>query len=396
MTETSPVIKRAGALALRFEELLKGSSSDEQFLREVATHSAGGLESPWEVLAAVDQLYRRGKLSASLFRAARIGIERRALGVQEAIQGNDRSPRPFAAAAGANVMPLRSVVPGRQAVARETGDAARAEQEIRQLRAELEQSRREAETYRLRLEQLAWAASLAAREPSKTLASLPAALPAVLPAAGPASETIPADGRALAVARRIEPPARALAPATPLPALRSERRSVWLVRLLLLAAGLALLLCLPKTYRAPPAAAAVVVPPEPVHVPVVAVAREPRPGALGLDADRYVAASGDRQVMIGVRRSGGSDGAVSVQWRISASSVHHGRDYVGATRGQLLLPAGVDRAQIAIPLLRNPERRHTEFFDVRLTQAGGGARLEEPQRATVFLMPAARSPHTSN
>jgi len=394
MTETSPVIKRAGALAQRFEELLKSSSSDEQFLREVATHSAGGLESPWEVLAAVDQLYRRGKLSASLFRAARIGIERRALGLQDATQGNDTSQRPFAAAVGANVMPLRSVVPGRTAAARETGDTARAEQEIRQLRAELEQSRREAETYRQRLEQLAWAASLAAREPSATHASLPA----VLPAAGTAFEPIPADGRAVVVAQRIEPvtSARALVLATPQPALRLPRRSMWLVRPLLLAGGLALLLCLPKTYHAPPAPVAVAVPPDPVHVAGGAVAPEPRPGVLGLDADRYVAASGDRHVTIGVRRSGGSDGAVSVQWRISASSAHRGRDYGGATRGRLLLPAGVDRAEIAIPLLRNPERRHTEFFDVRLVQAGGGARLDEPQRATVFLMPAARTPRTVN
>lgn len=389
MTETSPVIKRAGALALRFEELLKGSGSDEQFLREVATHSAGGLESPWEVLAAIDQLYRRGKLSASLFRAARIGIERRALGVQDATQGNDTSQRPSAAAAGANVMPLRSV-PARPAAARDSGDAARAEQEIRQLRAELEQSRREAESYRQRLEQLAWAASLAASEPPATHASLPAALPAPVPAFAP----IPADSRALVVARRIEPLAatRALVLATSRPTLRSPRRSMWLVRLLLLAGGLALLLCLPKAYRAPPPPAPAAVTADPAHLAAGTVAPEPRPGVLGLDADRYVATSGDRQVLIGVRRSGGSVGAVSVQWRISASSARHGRDYGGATRGQLLLPAGVDRAEIAIPLLRNPERRHTEYFDVRLMQAGGGARLEEPQRATVFLMPAARSP----
>jgi hypothetical protein len=438
MTEPLPAIHRAGALARRFEELLKSSGSDEQFLREVASHSAGSAESPWEALAAIDQLYRRGKLSSQLFRSARIGIERRALGVY------DEGGR---AAAGAKS--LRSV-PGRSGLhpdthplspvrtpANSTEQPDRAEVELRQLRAELERARREAAAYLQRLEQLSWPALSVSADPVTSLTpptplsshpptpAQPSASPPQLPL--PALAVAPASSEALVVAApppeprrsvvpRAQPAGRALTQWSALPERRPRslairwragldwlsrrfadlqgRRTLWLMRLSVLAAGLLLLARLPAVHDAPlmpPPAAGTASSATPAAASPTELAPVPEAAAsvMTMASERYVLQPGDRLALIDLQRSQGSEGEVSVQWRVSAASAQHGRDYGGPTRGRLVLAPGVTQAQIAIPVLRNPERRHTEFFDVRLVSVDG-AQLGEVKRATVFLMPAAR------
>jgi hypothetical protein len=438
MTEPFPAIHRAGALARRFEELLKSSGSDEQFLRDVASHSAGSAESPWEALAAIDQLYRRGKLSSQLFRSARIGIERRALGVYE------ESGR---AAAGAKS--LRSV-PGRSGVhpdaqplspvrtpANSTERPDRAEVELRHLRAELERARREASAYLQRLEQLSWPGMSVSADPVTSLTPpapvsshlpTPAQPPASLPQLPmPALTAAPVPSRALVVVAPppglgknvvplAQPAGRALTQWSALPVRRPRslalrwragldwllrrfadlqgRRTLWLLRLSVLAAGLLLLARLPAVNDAPamsPPAAVTTSAATPAAASPTEFAPAPQAaaGVVTMASERYVLQPGDRLALIDLRRSQGSEGEVSVQWRVSAASAQHGRDYGGPTRGRLVLAPGVTQAQIAIPVLRNPERRHTEFFDVRLVSAEG-VQLGELKRATVFLMPAER------
>lgn len=453
MTEPLPAIARAGALARRFEELLKSSGNDEQFLRDVARLSLGSAESPWEALAAIDQMYRRGKLSSQLFRAARIGIERRALGV------NDERPRK-----GAAVKPLRSVAPPPVPVsdaaplpvapkpAAAPDDAHRGDHELQQLRAGIEQARRDAAAYQQRLEQLSWpvlspsgaaAPATAAAAPAAMAAASAVAAPmgdsTMAPAAAPppvrllvaTSDTLEAAStvvsQSLVTAASVPVTSRALVTVASAPAVHAltrdvaqpvrrsrpvalrwrsgidwlstrwvrlrGRRSLWLLRLTVLAIGLLLLAQLPVRHQPVPApAVASVAPvPTPPEPPLAPSAARPAPGTLSFVADRYVLQPDERMALIDLRRSEGSDGEVTVQWRVSAASAQHGRDYGGATRGRLVLAPGVTQAQIAIPVLRNPERRHTEFFDVRLVATEGGAQLGELKRATVFLMPMARS-----
>ncbi|MFO1502410.1 MAG: hypothetical protein U1F39_01185 [Steroidobacteraceae bacterium] len=350
MNEPLPVIRSAGALTLRLEELLKGGDGGEQFLQDVARLSAGPADAPWEVLAVVDQLYRRGKLSADLFRAARVDIERRALSAYNVGAPNRAAGQSATAPrSSSEVKPLRPLASTPPAV-RERRGAQRRALELEQLREELEQVRREAAQYTQRLQQLeARAAALAnpgVREPMEDTA----------PAARPART-------------------QALPPSV---------RSLWAWCLALLVGGLGVLAYLFRVDPLPPPPVAAVVPPAPPPAP-----EPPRPGVLTLEAPRYMIAAGERQALVTVQRLEGSDGEVTVQWRLGAGSARRGRDFAGATRGRLTLPAGVAQAQIAIPLLRNPERRHIEYLDLRLQSADGGARLGEVQHATLFLMPPA-------
>ena len=70
-------------LPQQLNSLLQLPCSEQEFLREVASLCETTPDAPWEVLALIDQSYRRGKLSAELFRATKIMIPQRALGIRK-------------------------------------------------------------------------------------------------------------------------------------------------------------------------------------------------------------------------------------------------------------------------------------------------------------------------
>src|SRR5450432_72762 len=71
-------------LPQRVDGLIDSHCSEEEFLRQLTELCAGARDSAWTVLARIDQNYRRGKLSPERFRIARLSIERRMLGFNDA------------------------------------------------------------------------------------------------------------------------------------------------------------------------------------------------------------------------------------------------------------------------------------------------------------------------
>lgn len=71
-------------LPQRVDGLIDSHCGEEEFLRRLAELCAGARDSAWTVLARIDQNYRRGKLSPERFRLARLSIERRMLGFNDA------------------------------------------------------------------------------------------------------------------------------------------------------------------------------------------------------------------------------------------------------------------------------------------------------------------------
>jgi len=116
------------------------------------------------------------------------------------------------------------------------------------------------------------------------------------------------------------------------------------------------------------------------------VAPVPVPGHLSFSADRYIAYAGSGRVELSVKRSGGTDGAVSFRWSAQGAGARAGTDFRAPGAHKITLPAGVDAVQWSVPVLQNAQRRHTEMFYVSIAKADGGATLGEITRATVFIM----------
>lgn len=355
MSQAAAVTNRSSQLAREFEDLLRAGDA-EQFLRSVADHCSDSAKSPWDVLAVIDQLYRRGKLAPQLFRLARIGIERRALGFPEGFG-------------------LRGNLPGA------TGTPVPEPQTLR------EQQRQRAELAQSRLQAAAESAPRPQAQPQS---------PPISPPQAQAPTRMP---------RPVAPPLRRITPRSlaPRPAGRRWFAStlwIWLVGGAVVAAAIAalLLLNLPPSsppdevpaLPSPPATPNVAAPPP--ETPVVPVAASealivPRePGVLSLEQDRYVVSPAERQVAITVRRTGGTDGELSLEWGATNGGAKSGRDFTAPARATLTLAHGQDSAQLVIPILRNAERRYTEYFEVRLLR---GAGTEAVRRATVFILPGA-------
>ena len=54
---------------------------------------------------------------------------------------------------------------------------------------------------------------------------------------------------------------------------------------------------------------------------------------------------------------------------------------------RVAMSPGTQALQLTVPILRNPARRHTEFFYVAIGDPEGGARLGATRRAAVFILP---------
>ena len=373
MSEPATVTNRSAQLSRDFEDVLRDGDA-EQFLHSVSAHCGDSADSPWEVLAVIDQLYRRGRLAPQLFRLARIGIERRALGFHENVS-------------------LRTDMTGS---ATPTVPAAQAEREQQRLRAELAQSRLEAAGHRQRALQLEQQLQQLQQQQQQHIQQpqiqevQPEPLPWQPALQQPREPVLPhPDQPAQPLLRRME---------SRLPATQPQRtphgamtRGIWLVAGGIAIAALAAVALLNQPRAAPTlpvAAEPVAVPDRPADPVAVRAAAAPvrLPGTLSLERDRYVVGPTERQVVITVLRTGGTDGELAVEWGASSGGAKAGRDFTAPARATLMLADGQDSAQLVIPILRNAERRHTEYFDVKLLR---GAEADGPRRATVFILAGA-------
>ena len=70
-------------LQQRLDAFVSGECSADAFVQELYVLCDATPDSAWDVLSLIDQYYRRGKLSADLFRTVKYRIERHVFGVRD-------------------------------------------------------------------------------------------------------------------------------------------------------------------------------------------------------------------------------------------------------------------------------------------------------------------------
>jgi Calx-beta domain len=91
------------------------------------------------------------------------------------------------------------------------------------------------------------------------------------------------------------------------------------------------------------------------------------------------------QVVLTVRRSGGSASDVSVDYTIAGVTATAGADFSGPLTGTLQFGAGVSSQKLTIPVAADGEAEPNETFTVTLSNAQGGASVGIPSVATVTI-----------
>jgi hypothetical protein len=105
---------------------------------------------------------------------------------------------------------------------------------------------------------------------------------------------------------------------------------------------------------------------------------------LALSSSSYAAGEAGPAVTV-VTRSGGSAGAVTVQYATTNGTALAGSDYT-ATSGTLTFAAGETSKAFSIPILNDAVPESAESFTIALSNPAGGATLGSPQSATVTIV----------
>jgi hypothetical protein len=358
----------------RVHALVRGECSAAQFLQELPALCDAAPDAAWDALALIDQYHRRGKLSAELFQTLRQRIERHALGVPD-WQALSTESAPKRASEGYGGAPQRSFT----AMRRRAGERRQLAEDVRALRLELLGAHTKLQRYRRRIRVLADYG----RRKRAALIALQRDLTSAHSSHGlERRERMKWDHWRRAWRRPIQ-----LKAPFALDFLRA--RWHWSIRSSQIAVVAALLLGVgasralqdvPEHHRPPP-------PPPRIVAPPAAPAVIEEPGELSLSAARYVVLPGHTNVEIEVQRTRGAGGDVSFRWWTQGSGARPGRDYVSVSSKLARVPDGVDTLRLSVPILRNPERRHTELFYVAIEKPSGGASLGSIRRATIFIVP---------
>jgi hypothetical protein len=114
----------------------------------------------------------------------------------------------------------------------------------------------------------------------------------------------------------------------------------------------------------------------------------PGPGGAGsiqLSADSYVALEADGKVTITVTRTGGTTGAVSIDYALVDGSAVGGEDFTAAS-GTIAWADGDGAAKtVAIAITDDDDAEDAEQLEVQLSNPTGGATLGTPSSATVTV-----------
>lgn len=111
----------------------------------------------------------------------------------------------------------------------------------------------------------------------------------------------------------------------------------------------------------------------------------PGAGSIQLASDAELALEADGTVTLTVDRTGGTTGAVSVDWATQDGSAIGGQDFTTAT-GTLSWAAGDEAAKtIVVTILDDTDEETEETFEVALSNTTGGAVLGSPSSATVTI-----------
>lgn len=124
------------------------------------------------------------------------------------------------------------------------------------------------------------------------------------------------------------------------------------------------------------------------------------PGTLAFNSATYSVDEGG-QVTITVKRTGGSDGVVAVQYSASGVTATDGLDFT-ATAGYLVFPDGVTTQTFTLPALFDIGTEGPETLTIALSNAMGGADIGDQSTTTVTIVdvvsvpPVFTSPNTFN
>jgi hypothetical protein len=359
-------------LQQRLDAFVSGECSPSAFVQELFVLCDATPDSAWDALALIDQYYRRGKLSADLFRTVRYRIERHVLGVRDSDTIRDVSNAPMAteAAIGA-VRSVAVAMPERAAPARELAS------DVRALRIELLKARGTVQRYRKRLAILA---DFGQRTRS-ALADTQRELGASRGQAMDYCERLRSSEWRRSVREQINGEFTGTSATHARMRIRRPVRSsqAAILAVVLLGVGASSALQDSPRHRdaghnALPTTAAVVIP------------QISEPGQISLSTDKYVVFPGHASAEIQVHRTGGASGDVSFVWWTQGSGARPGRDYVSGTPKIAHVLNGADTLHLSVPILANPSRKHTELFYVVIGKPGGGASLGSIRRAAVFIM----------
>jgi hypothetical protein len=346
-------------LQQRLDAFVSGECSPDVFLQELFVLCDALPESAWDVLSLVDQYYRRGKLSADLFRTIKSRIEQHVLGVPDSGTVRELPDGPMGTEPP--VGPARGGTVAMVAAPERTASPKELLREIQALPIALPHASRTVHRFRERPAVVADFGRRARTALARTQREL----------AAWGSQAWAYCARLTSIERRrflrqhIFPPFivfGALATvllgidSSPQPQdLPKDREDVGIVNL--------------------PTAAAAVAP------------QISDPGQISLSAERYVVFPGHTSADIEVRRTAGVSGDVSfVWWTQRSAGARPARDYVSKAPTMALLLDGVDTVHLSVPILPNPSRKHTELFYVVIGKPGGGASLGSIRRAPVFIM----------
>lgn len=109
-----------------------------------------------------------------------------------------------------------------------------------------------------------------------------------------------------------------------------------------------------------------------------------QPGSLQLSGASYTVNEGQATATITVTRSGGSTGAVSVNYATSNGTATGGSDYTSSS-GVLNFAAGETTKTFVIPIINDTAVEASETVTITLSNPTGGASLASPSTATLTI-----------
>jgi len=359
-------------LRRRLETFTEGNCSSEAFIEELAVQCDASPDFVWDVLALIDQYHRRGKISAEFQRSIRDLIERPVLMHQR--------PQVFIAQVKQTEQ---------SAVASASADLGGFIDSCVSLPPEpcADQSEHIEGNFNDQSAQSPY--------PPAWAANPEIFVPTLYEAPRPAGNTSPANARhreprpALADARsmpgrfiQLRPNARQVDIGDLQVATLSRRpRHIRPVRSVQMALLAALFSCVTASSALSNLSMATA-PAESATAP----APLPQTPSISLSSDRYIVHPGSKSAVIEVDRTGDASTDISFVWWTRGSGAKSGKDYRGSRPKVEHLPPGVKTLQWSIPILPNPDRRHTELFYVGVGSPDGGGALRTDTRATVFVM----------
>ncbi|HEX2254352.1 MAG TPA: Calx-beta domain-containing protein [Thermoanaerobaculia bacterium] len=109
------------------------------------------------------------------------------------------------------------------------------------------------------------------------------------------------------------------------------------------------------------------------------------PGTLALGDDESIALERDGSVALAVTRSGGTDGAVTVEVVLASGTATAGTDFAAATQTVSFADGEGGSKAVVIAITDDAEAEDAETFTVTLANATGGATVGNPGTATVTV-----------